>query len=189
MKIGLYFGSFNPIHNGHCIIANYVAQNTTLNQVWLIVSPHNPLKKKSTLLNEYARLHLAKIAIENERNLRVSDIEFNLTKPSYTIDTLIYLKEKYPQHTFSIIMGSDSFQNIQNWKNYDTLLKDYEIYIFNRPGNIITENNKNTIHVLDAPLIEISSTDIRKMIQEKKSITYWVHDKVKEEIEKSNYYK
>jgi len=113
MKIGLYFGSFNPVHNGHLIIATYILNNSNLQQVWLIVSPQNPLKKSSSLLNEYHRLHLVKSAIEGEKNIKASSIEFQLPKPSYTIDTLTYLKEKYPQHDFSIIMGSDSFNNIE----------------------------------------------------------------------------
>ena len=118
MKIGLYFGSFNPIHHGHMIIANFVLQNSDLDQVWFIVSPQNPLKPSAGLLNEYHRLFLLNIAIEGENKLKASDIEFKLPRPSYTIDTLAYLGEKYPQHEFAIIMGSDSYQNLPNWKNY-----------------------------------------------------------------------
>jgi len=143
MNIGLYFGSFNPIHNGHLIIANHVLNTTDLAQVWLIVSPQNPLKKANSLLNEYHRLHLVKSAIEGEKNLKASSIEFKLPKPSYTIDTLTHLKEKYPQHDFSIIMGSDSFNNIHKWKNYQLLLKDHYIYIYKRPGSEISTNEKN----------------------------------------------
>src|SRR6201987_1840618 len=124
MNIGLFFGSFNPIHIGHLIIANHVAQETDLNQVWFVVSPQNPLKASGSLLNEYHRLHLVKVAIEEENKLRASDIEFHLPKPSYTVDTLAYLKEKFPQHQFSIIMGSDSFSNLINWKNYEVIAKN-----------------------------------------------------------------
>src|ERR1700761_3280074 len=128
MKIGLYFGSFNPIHIGHLIIANHVASSTDLQQVWFVVSPQNPLKPSGSLLNEYHRLHFIRLAIEGEKKLHASDIEFNLPKPSYTVDTLAYLKEKYPNHEFSIIMGSDSFCNITHWKNYEVILKNYPLY-------------------------------------------------------------
>src|ERR1700761_684466 len=134
MKIALYFGSFNPIHIGHCIIASYVADNTDVEQVWFVVSPQNPLKISASLLNEYHRLHLVKLAVENDPRLKVSDIEFSLPRPSYTIDTLTYLSEKYPQHAFSVIMGSDSFQNIAKWKNAEQLVRQYDLIVYNRPG-------------------------------------------------------
>jgi nicotinate-nucleotide adenylyltransferase len=123
MKIGLYFGSFNPIHIGHLIVGNHVANNTDLQQVWFVVSPQNPLKPSAALLNEYHRLHLVRLAVEEEPRLKASDVEFKLPKPSYTIDTLTYLQEKYPQHEFSIIIGSDSFQNLSKWKNFELLLR------------------------------------------------------------------
>jgi nicotinate-nucleotide adenylyltransferase len=189
MKIGLYFGSFNPIHNGHLIIANFIAHNTSLEQVWLVVSPQNPLKTQSSLLNEYDRLYLVKLAIDGEVKLRASDIEFKLPKPSYTIDTLTYLKEKYPEHDFSIIMGSDSFQNIKKWKNYEVLLKNYKIYIYNRPGFSIDESLWANIEIVKAPLLEISSTQIRNLIADKQPISYWLPDAVKQEIEKSGFYR
>ncbi len=189
MKIGLYFGSFNPIHVGHLIIANYIITNTTLDQVWFVVSPQNPLKKASSLLNEYQRLHLVNIAIEGENKLRASNVEFKLPKPSYTIDTLTYLKEKYPEYVFVPIMGSDSFQNITKWKNYETLIKNYSIIIYNRPGFDIEEEHNATLQLLNSPLLDISSTKIRQLIKEKKSIRYLVPDVVKEEIEKNGYYK
>jgi nicotinate-nucleotide adenylyltransferase len=189
MKIGLYFGSFNPVHNGHLIIANYIAHHTLLDQVWLVISPHNPLKQQASLLNEYDRLFLVKLAIEGETKLRASDIEFKLPKPSYTINTLTYLKEKYPEHEFSIIMGGDSFQNIEKWKNHDILLRDYTIYIYNRPGFAINESLSKKIEIVNAPLLEISSTTIRKMIADKQPITYWLPEVVKQEIEKSGFYR
>ncbi len=189
MKIGLYFGSFNPIHNGHLIIVKQVLNNTDIKQVWLVVSPHNPLKKSSHLLNEYHRLHLAKLAVEGENDIKVSNIEFRLPRPSYTIDTLTHLKEKYPEHQFSVIMGSDSFCNIEKWKNYKTLLANYELLIYKRPGFDITETHGAKLTILNAPLLEISSTHIRELIKNKKSFRYLVPDSVKEEIERNSYYR
>ena len=189
MKIGLYFGSFNPVHTGHLIIANHLLNTTPLQQVWLIVSPHNPLKKSSSLLNEYHRLHLVQSAIEGEKNLKASNVEFHLPKPSYTIDTLTYLKEKFPEHSFAVIMGSDSFYNIHKWKNYEVLLKEYELYIYQRTGFEVRENTRSNIKLLNAPLLEISSTHIRELIKKNKSIRYLVPDIIKEEIERNNYYK
>lgn len=188
MKIGLYFGSFNPIHTGHLIIAAHVANHTDVQQVWLVVSPQNPLKHGG-LLNEYDRLHLVQLAIEEDPQLRASDAEFKLPRPSYTIDTLTYLQEKYPQHEFAVIMGGDSFQNIHRWKNYQALLRDYPIYIYNRPGFSITETHGARITILDAPLLEISATQVRNFVKEGKSIRYLVPDKVREEIERSHYYR
>ncbi len=188
MHIGLYFGSFNPVHVGHLIIASHVADNTNVDQVWFIVSPQNPLKKISTLLNEYHRLHLVNLAIENDSRLRVSDIEFKLPRPSYTIDTLIYLQEKYPAHTFSVIIGSDSFQNIHNWKNSDLLLKNYSFMVYERPGFEVSSELSN-VTILKAPLLDISSTSVRKTIEEGKSIRYMVPEKVLEEITLGRYYK
>lgn len=190
MKVGLFFGSFNPIHNGHLIIANYIVQNTSLEQLWFVISPQNPLKKSSTLLNEFHRLYLVQVSIEDEPALKASDIEFRLPKPSYTIDTLTYLDEKFPSHEFSVIMGSDSFQNLPEWKNYNQLLKNYSVYVYERPGfkpdNIYPNAD---INILKAPLLEISSTYIRKIIKNGKSIRYLVPEKVRLEIEQNGYYR
>lgn len=190
MKVGLYFGSFNPIHNGHLIIANYVVQNTGLDQVWFVISPQNPLKKSSALLNEYHRLYLVQVSIEDEPSLKASDIEFRLPKPSYTIDTLTYLSEKFPAHHFSVIMGSDSFQNLPQWKNYRQLISNYPLYVYERPG-FKPENVYDDAQVsfLKAPLLEISSTYIRKIISSGKSIRYLVPEKVRLEIEQNGYYR
>jgi nicotinate-nucleotide adenylyltransferase len=190
MKVGLYFGSFNPIHIGHLIIANHVVENTHIDQVWLVVSPQNPLKPAASLLNEYQRLHLIQTAVNNNEKLKASDVEFKLPKPSYTVDTLIYLEEKYPNHEFSMIMGSDSFTNIGKWKNGNVLLKNYRLIIYQRPEFTIPTNKVTTnITVLNAPLLDISATNIRQHIKEKKNIRYLVTDEVLEEIEKNGYYR
>ena len=189
MKIGLYFGSFNPIHTGHLIIANHVLNETDLQKVWFVVSPQNPFKSSSTLLNEYDRLHLVQIAIEGDDRLKASEIEFSLPKPSYTSHTLVYLSEKYPSHQFSIIMGSDSFQNLGNWKNPETIIANYPILIYRRPGFDVQNTIQAQINVLEAPLLEISATHIRNCIQQGKSIRYLVPKAVEDEIEKSLFYK
>jgi len=191
MKVGLYFGSFNPIHHGHLIIANYILQHTELDQLWFVVTPQNPLKPSGTLLNEYHRLYLVNLAVEGENRLKASDIEFKLPRPSYTVDTLAYLQEKYPSYQFSIIMGSDSFQNLPKWKNFLYLLSNYPLYIYKRPGHetLPAYPRAMKIEVLDAPLLPISATYIRKNIKEGKSVRYLVPDSVREEIERTGYYR
>ena len=188
MDIGLYFGSFNPIHIGHLIIASHIANNSPLDQIWFVVSPQNPLKTSQSLLNEHHRKHLIDLCIEGEKKLRTSNVEFKLPKPSYTAATMVYLEEKYPQHTFSIIMGSDSFSNIRRWKNYQMLLKNYAIYIYQRPGFGIAQWPEARLTVLQAPLLDISSTHLRELLHLKKSIRFLVPDIVKEEIENRQYY-
>ena len=189
MNIGLYFGSFNPIHVGHLIIANHIAYNSDLKQVWFVVSPQNPIKKSESLLNEYHRLHLIKSAIDGENKLRANSVEFGLPKPSYTVDTLAYLKEKYPNHRFSIIMGSDSFQNLNKWKNYSVIVNNYPLIIYKRPGFEINNSLGAEITILDAPLLNISSTHIRELIKQNKSIRFLVPATVNEEIERGGYYR
>jgi len=189
MKIGLYFGSFNPIHIGHLIIANHILNETDLQKVWFVVSPQNPFKPSSTLLNEYHRLHLVQKAIEGDDRLRASEIEFTLPKPSYTAHTLAYLAEKYPAHQFTIIMGSDSFQNLGKWKNAETIIEHYPILVYNRPGFAVENNLGANAKILDAPLLEISATYIRDCIQRGKSVKYLLPLAVEEEIEKSGFYK
>ena len=189
MKVGLYFGSFNPIHNGHLIIANFVLQNTDIDQVWFVVSPQNPLKQSTGLLDEYQRLFLVNAAIDGENRLRASDIEFRLPRPSYTINTLTYLEEKYPNHQFNLIMGSDSFENLPKWKNYQQILRHYPIYVYLRTGHeSIPEYPEAQAQILHAPLIQISATHIRDNIRKGKSIRYLVPDRVREEIEQNRYY-
>lgn len=188
MKIGLYFGSFNPIHVGHLVIGNFVANFTDAEQVWFVVSPQNPLKKSSELLNEYDRLHLVQKAIENNVKFRVSDIEFKLPRPSFTIDTLTYLKEKYPENELVVIIGSDSLKNIHKWKNSKTLLDNYSFFVYQRLGFEAKEARENIV-LLKAPILEISSTEVRNLIRTGKSVRYLVTESVLEEIEKNRYYK
>jgi nicotinate-nucleotide adenylyltransferase len=189
MKIGLFFGSFNPIHHGHLMVASYIANHTDLQQIWLVVSPLNPHKTQSSLLNEYDRLHLAQLAIENDDQIKVSDIEFKLPKPSYTIDTLTYLEEKYPQHQFYVIMGGDSFQNLPKWKNFETLVKNYQFIVYRRPGFDVTENYGAKMQYLEAPMLELSATLIRNNCKEGITIRYLVPEDVRLEIERCNYFK
>jgi nicotinate-nucleotide adenylyltransferase len=188
MKIGLYFGSFNPVHIGHLIIANHIVNNTDISELWFIVSPQNPFKTGNSLLNENHRLNLVRTAIEGETKLKASNVEFKLPRPSYTINTLTWLKEKYPEHHFTVIMGSDSFQNFPNWKNAALIARDYEICIYKRPGFEINNPMNANITITEAPLLEISSTHIRKLIAERKSIRYLVPDNVKEVIDANHYY-
>lgn len=189
MNIGLYFGSFNPIHIGHLIIASYAKHSTNLQQVWLVLSPQNPFKPSKTLLNEYDRLHLVHLALSDDPNLKVTDVEFKLPKPSYTAHTLLHLSEKYPQHRFSIIMGSDSFMNLAQWKNPDYIVRNHKIFIFERPGFPIENTLGANIEIIDAPLLEISSSKIREMVRTSIPIRYLVPDLVEKEIEVSRYYK
>lgn len=190
MKVGLFFGSFNPIHTGHLIIANYMANHTTLDQVWLVVSPHNPLKDKRDLINIYDRLEMAKLATENAKNIYVSDIELKLPQPSYTIDTLTHLHEKYPQHQFVLIMGADNLSSLKKWKNYELILRDYAIYVYPRPNYTEHEFYSHpAVTITSTPLMELSATFIRKAIQENKSVQFFIPDAVIDFIDSKNLYR
>ena len=190
LKTGLFFGSFNPIHIGHLIIANYMANYAGLDEVWFVVSPQNPLKEKNNLSNIYDRLEMAKLATENTQNIRVSDIELHLPKPSYTIDTLTYLKERYPEKEFALIMGADNLASFKKWKNYEVLLQNYEIYVYPRPNVDVSEwENHPSITFTTTPLMEISSTFIRKAIKDKKNVQFFVPDKVLAFIESKAMYR
>src|SRR5881398_1375909 len=189
MQIGLYFGSFNPIHVGHLIIANHILNESSLQRIWFVISPQNPFKRTESLLNEYDRFHLVQKAIENDSRLKASDIEFSLPKPSYTVHTLLYLKEKHPGYSFSLIMGSDSFQNLNHWKNAEVIIQNYPIIIFKRPGFEVDNKINANIEIMDAPLLHISATHIRDLIKEGKSIKYLVPEKVEEEILASGFFR
>ena len=187
MKIGLFFGSFNPIHIGHLIIAESIINNTDIDQVWFVVSPHNPHKDKKTLLADHHRLEMVRIAIEENSKFKASDIEFKMPQPSYTIHTLMHLIEKHPNHQFALIMGEDNLESFHKWKNYNEILKNAEIYVYPRPNcNVQTQIPHKKI---DAPLIEISSSLIRKNIKEKKSYQYLVPRGVFKYIDEMNFYK
>ncbi|MEO1258506.1 MAG: nicotinate (nicotinamide) nucleotide adenylyltransferase [Bacteroidota bacterium] len=189
MKIGLFFGSFNPVHVGHMIIANFMAAHTDLDQVWIVVSPQNPLKPKASLAKDYDRLHLVQLAIGDNPLLRDSNIEFNLPKPSYTIDTLTYLKEKYPDKEFVLIMGGDNLATLHKWKNYERILEGYHIYLYKRPRYELGELETHPhVHFFEAPLLDISATYIRRCIKEGKSVQYLVPDAVFEYLEGSTMY-
>ena len=189
MKVGLYFGSFNPIHVGHLIIANHILNETDIQKIWFVVSPQNPFKKTTSLLNEYDRLHLVQKAVENDSRLRASDIEFLLPKPSYTAHTLAYLKERYPDNTFSIIMGSDSLQNLEKWKNAETIIREYALIIYRLSGFEVENSIQANLQVMNAPLLEISATHIRELVKAGKSIKYLVPSSVEEEIASSGFFK
>lgn len=191
MKIGLFFGSFNPIHIGHLILANYILEHSDMNELWFVVSPQNPFKEKKTLLNDHYRLDMVELAVKKYPKIRASDIEFHLPKPSYTIDTLAYLKEKYPQHTFALIMGEDNLEGLHKWKNADYLVDNYQIIVYPR----ITEekttskyDNHTNICKIDAPVIELSATEIRKMIKERKNIRPMVSPEVYDFLDKNGFY-
>ncbi len=190
MKIGLFFGSFNPIHMGHLAIANYMVEFTDINQLWFVVSPHNPLKGKKTLLEDYHRLELVNLAIDDDPDLRASDIEFKMPKPSFTIDTLTYLTEKHPNREFILIIGSDQLPTFHKWKNYEMIIKNYHRFIYPRPGYDIIDlpymDNATLVH---APLIEISSSFIRQAIKEGKDMRYFLPGKVWNYINEMNFYR
>lgn len=189
MNIGLYFGSFNPIHTGHLIIANHILNETEVQKIWFVVSPQNPFKPSHTLLNEYDRFHLVQKAIDGDTRLRAMDIEFQLPKPSYTSVTLSYLSDKYPEHKFSVIMGSDSFQNLGKWKNADAIINNYPIIVYKRPGFEVENKLGARVEIMQAPLLDISATHIRELVQNGKSIKYLVPSAVEEEIIQSRFFK
>ena len=192
MKIGLFFGTFNPIHIGHMIIANYMVEFSDLEQVWFVVTPRSPFKQKETLLSNHHRLAMANVAVENYPKLKTSDIEFNLSQPNYTINTLIHIEEKFPNNQFCLLLGEDNLKGFQKWKNYETILKNYELYVYPRISEekIVPEFlNHPKIHRVNAPIVQISSTFIRKAIKDKKDISTMLPINVWKYIDEMNFYK
>jgi nicotinate-nucleotide adenylyltransferase len=192
MKIGLYFGTFNPIHIGHLIIANHMAEHSDLDQIWMVVTPHNPHKKKKTLLDDHHRLHMVHLATESYPKIQASDIEFKLPQPNYTVHTLAHLQEKYPKYEFSLIMGEDNLNSLHKWKNYDVILQNHDIYVYPRLNSEEIEEyfiNHPKIHRVGAPVIELSSTFIRNSIKDGKNVTPMLPNKVWEYMDHNLFYK
>jgi nicotinate-nucleotide adenylyltransferase len=190
MKIGLFFGSFNPVHTGHLLIANYFVQFTHLDKIWFIVSPQNPFKANDTLLDERTRLDMLKLAINGDERFNASDFEFNLTRPSYTVNTLSELQKTYPNDTFIPIIGGDNLQSFHLWKDYETIIDNHEIYVYRRAGfheNPLLANHPK-IKIFEVPLLNISSTYIREMLQAEKSVKYLVPEKVEKYIKEHKLY-
>lgn len=189
VKIGLFFGSFNPIHMGHLIIANLIAETTDVKKVWFVVSPQNPFKPSKGLLHEFDRYDMVRAAIYDNYKLEVSDIEFNLPKPSYTIHTLVHLTEKHPDKQFRVIMGEDNLEGFTRWKNHERILEDYGLYVYKRPGvQLSTLKEHPNITFVEAPLLDISATFIRSCIRKKQSVRYLVPDAVEEMIRAKGFY-
>jgi nicotinate-nucleotide adenylyltransferase len=188
-KTGLFFGSYNPVHHGHLIIASFMLEYTDLDEVWFVVSPQNPLKEKKSLLADYHRLALVNLAIEEHYHFRASNIEFSMPKPSYTIDTLTWLAEKYENREFVLICGMDVFPTFHKWKNYQSLLDQYKLYVYPRPEYGLGDYQGHpSISVFDAPLMEISSSFIRQGIKEGKDMSSWMPLKVYEYIREMHFY-
>lgn len=181
MRIGLFFGSFNPIHIGHLIIANVMQDQTDLDEVWFVVSPQNPFKKQKSLLHEFDRLKMVELAIADHFFFKVSDVEFHMPKPSYTIDTLTYLSDKHPQHEFKLIIGGDNLTHFHKWKNFQQILDNYGLYVYPRPGENRSLNHPN-VRMVEAPLMDISATFIRQTIKNGHSVKYLLHPAVEEYI-------
>ena len=191
-KIGLYFGTFNPIHSGHLVIANYMVEESDLDEVWMVVTPHNPLKKKKSLLDDIHRLTMVRIALEPYAKLKASNIEFDLPQPNYTVNTLVHLEEKHPDFSFCLIMGEDNLKNFHKWKNYDVILNNYDIYVYPRISKGETEHRFKghaRIHKVDAPIMELSSTFIRNAIKEGKNIRPMLPDSVWKYLDEMNFYR
>jgi len=189
MKTGLYFGSFNPIHIGHLAIANFMIEFTDLEQLWFVVSPQNPLKEKRSLLQDYHRLEMTRLAIEDDERFRASDIEFKLPTPSYTIDTLTYLEEKHPGREFQLVMGADGLKTFHKWKHADLIVKKYHRLIYPRPGESMDAYSElNNASLIEAPLMEISSSFIRKAIRDGKDMRHLVPAKAYQYMREMHFY-
>lgn len=192
MKIGLFFGTFNPIHVGHLTIANHIVEFSDLDQVWFVVTPHSPFKKKHTLLDDYQRLEMVYQATKEYTTLKPSDIEFGMSQPNYTINTLVHLEEKYPEHHFSLLMGEDNLKGFHKWKNYDIILNNYELYVYPRLIKGMVEHeliNHPKVHYVNAPIMQISSTFIRKSIKSGKNVRPMLPHDVWKYVDEMNFYK
>ncbi|SDK41985.1 nicotinate-nucleotide adenylyltransferase [Catalinimonas alkaloidigena] len=194
MKVGLFFGSFNPIHIGHLIIANTMVETTDLDQVWFVVSPQNPFKSSQSLLHAFDRYDMVARAVADNYNFKVTDVEFHLPRPSYTIDTLTVLQEKHPQHEFALIMGGDNLKGFSRWKNADRILEFFQLYVYPRPGADLTQGaagslsaHKN-VRMVEAPLLDISATFIRNCVHTHRSIRYLVPPEVESMIQARKFY-
>lgn len=192
-SVGLFFGSFNPIHIGHLILANYILENSDMDQLWFVVSPQNPFKEKKSLLSDYNRLDMVELAIKKYPKMRASNVEFSLPQPSYTIDTLTYLHEKHPETDFCLIMGEDNLKSFHKWKNYQKLVDHHQIIVYPRHYNEDRETSPNLRHpnisIIDAPIIELSATEIRRMIKSSKNVRPMLPPEVYEYLDGSNFYK
>ncbi len=200
-KVGLFFGTYNPVHVGHMIIANHMADYTELDEVWLVVSPQNPFKEKAGLLADYHRLALARIAVEDNPKLRASDVEFGLTQPSYTAHTLAYLGEVYPDTDFALIMGEDNLRTLHKWKNFDVILQRHKIYVYPRAlteqeredlkGHRMPATTSNHAHIIkvDAPVMKLSASFVRKAIKERKDVRYLLTEPVYRYVDEMNFYR
>ncbi len=191
-KVGLFFGSFNPIHVGHLTLANYLVEYSDLDQVWFVVTPHNPHKKKSSLLEDHHRLAMVRIAVEDYPKLKASDIEFGLPQPNYTVNTLAYLEEQHPDTNFALIMGEDNLKSLHKWKNYQTILERQSIYVYPRISQGTVEHQFNghpKITKVDAPIMELSSTFIRKAIGAGKNVRPMLPHNVWVYLDEMNFYK
>ncbi|HRJ28754.1 MAG TPA: nicotinate (nicotinamide) nucleotide adenylyltransferase [Cyclobacteriaceae bacterium] len=198
MKIGLFFGSFNPIHTGHMIIANIMVETTDLEKVWFVVTPHNPHKQSKGLLHDFDRFDMVRAAVYENYKLEVSDVEFHLPKPNYTIHTLVHLSEKHPDKQFKVIMGEDNLANFTKWKNYERILEDYGLYVYPRltgavgqarPNVTSTELNRHpNVKLVEAPMMDISATFIRNCIRKNQSVRYLVPDAVEAIIRAKKFY-
>lgn len=189
MKIGLLFGSFNPIHTGHLIIANLAHEFTSADQIWFIVSPQNPFKKNKNLLHEFDRIDLVETAISDDFRFKASDVEFHMNRPSYTVDTLTVLSEKYPQHHFQLIIGEDNLSSFLKWKNHEVILEEYGLIVYPRPHSVDSELKQHpNVTMIDAPQMDISATLIRKMVRTNKSIKYMVPERVEQMINSRKFF-
>ncbi len=192
MKVGLFFGSFNPVHIGHMIIANHIVEFSDLDEVWFVITPLSPFKKKPSLLNNYHRLALVNIAVEAYPKLKTTAIEFELSQPNYTINTLVAIEEKHPTHDFCLIMGEDNLASFHKWKNYETILENYQLYVYPRISKKETHtqfDNHPKVHKVEAPIVQISATFIRKAIKNNKDIRVLFPEKVWNYIDEMNFYK